>query len=627
MNYRAVRAFLVATLLGPVLALSVHGLAAQEAAQPRKGQSDVSGARTGLVIKRTVRRVILDVVVTDPNGKPVQGLKQQDFKVEEDSKPQRVLSFDVHDFDPLLDFDPKVPTLEPGTFVNVPAEQERGPLYVILYDLVNMEPDDQPYARKQLLNFIQAKPKGSRFAIFVLSDGLHLVQGFTTDNAQLREVMDPKSPRPHIPQIFLYGKNFGRGDSGFMVDVFNYIARFLDGMPGRKNLIWMSSGFPMTLFPSDDDGQSYREKIKQTLDTLARGQVAVYPVDVRGPVVDEARAPKGAAPSGGTYTDYRTGGSGTTNAPASAAGAGGAGYSLLASAYMTENEVAEVTGGHAFFSTNDLAGALSRATETGASYYTLTYSPSNQKYDGKLRTIHLSLAKKGYTLAYRRSYYGIDPDAPALPGKPPAAPNPQLATEPSLPEIRKSTDTLSVNLQHGAPLSHDLLFRAQLQPLGPPALATPEQMVALEEQNPKARRKAKAARSGAPVQVQTIAVNYTLLSRQVSFAGSDTASVPSTLEVAAAAYDADGKMLSSVVDDVQREDSLFTQSNVSGLYRIEQKIDVPLKATWIRVAVHDRKTDRVGALEVALPLPPATQTRTAPSGLPGSEQTAPGKPN
>ncbi len=621
MIHRAVFAFLAATLIAPVLALAVPGLSAQEPTPAGPDQAKASGPSTGLVLRRTVRRVILDVVVTDSTGKPVQGLTQQDFKLEEDNKPQRVLSFDVHDFDPSLDFDPKLPPLEPGTFVNVPAEQERGPLYVILYDLVNMEMDDQPYARKQLLKFIEEKPRGSRFAIFVLSDGLHLVQGFTTDNAQLREVMDPKSPRPHIPQIFLYGKNFGRGDSGFMVDVFNYIARFLDGMPGRKNLIWMSSGFPMTLFPSDDDGQSYREKIKQTLDTLARGQVAVYPIDVRGPVVDEAHAPKGAAPSGGTYTDYRTGGSGTTNAPASAAGSGGAGYSLLASSYMTQTEIAEVTGGHAFFSTNDLTGALTQATNTGASYYTLTYSPSNQKYDGKLRTIHLLLEKKGYTLAYRRSYYGIDPDAPVLPGKHPPASNQQLAAEPKLPEVRSSSDTLSVNLQHGAPLSHDLLFRAELQPLGPPALATAEQMAVIEEQNPKARRKSKTAKSPPPVQIQTIAVNYTMLSRQVSFGASDGSAA---LEVAAAAYDADGKMLSSVVDDVKRGDSLFgQQSNVSGLYRVEQKIDVPVKAASIRIAVHDRKTDRIGAVEIGLPLASASQTRTSPPGLPGSAPAIP----
>ena len=41
--------------------------------------------------------------------------------------------------------------------------------------------------------------------------------------------------------------------------------------------------------------------------------------------------------------------------------------------------------GARFHSTNDVAGALMDATEDGESYYTLTYSPSNLDYDGKVR--------------------------------------------------------------------------------------------------------------------------------------------------------------------------------------------------------------------------------------------------
>src|SRR5262249_52552340 len=48
-----------------------------------------------LVFKSVVRRVVVDVVVTGPDGKPVHGLNREDFSVAEDGKAQRVLSFDV----------------------------------------------------------------------------------------------------------------------------------------------------------------------------------------------------------------------------------------------------------------------------------------------------------------------------------------------------------------------------------------------------------------------------------------------------------------------------------------------------------------------------------------------------
>ena len=94
-----------------------------------------------------MRRVVVDVVVSDAMGNPVRGLTASDFAIAEDGKTQRIHSFDVHDFDSASDSLPKPPaSLPKNTFVNVPAGPERGPLYVLLLDLLNMEVDDQPGA-------------------------------------------------------------------------------------------------------------------------------------------------------------------------------------------------------------------------------------------------------------------------------------------------------------------------------------------------------------------------------------------------------------------------------------------------------------------------------------------------
>jgi VWFA-related protein len=164
-------------VMAVISAFATGTLAAQQEASSKP---ELAGK---IVFKASVRRVIVDVVVTGADGKPVPSLRAADFTVAEDGKPQKILSFDVHDFEPVSDSLPKRPDLPVNTFINLPSGPERGPLYVLLLDLLNMEVNDQPAARKQILNFVLSKPLGTRFAIFVLSDGVHLVQGFTEERA------------------------------------------------------------------------------------------------------------------------------------------------------------------------------------------------------------------------------------------------------------------------------------------------------------------------------------------------------------------------------------------------------------------------------------------------------------
>ena len=227
---------------------------------------------SALIIRQNVRRVIVDVVVSDSDGKPVSGLTAADFSISEDGKPQKTRSFDVHDFDVISDSLPQFPrSLPTNTFVNVPSGPERGPLYVLLLDLIDMGIDDQPRAREQLLKFIRSKPLGTRFAIFVLSDGLYLAQGFTEDRNVLADVLDPKNPHSHIPRIFLSADNYQPYFSGPRALI--QIAKFLADLPGHKNVIWLSASFPSSVMPSSDPATEVlnaSDEIKEATDALAR---------------------------------------------------------------------------------------------------------------------------------------------------------------------------------------------------------------------------------------------------------------------------------------------------------------------------------------------------------------------
>lgn len=564
---------------------------------------------SNLVIKKTVRRVVLDMVVTDQYGRALHGLTPKDFVVKEDGVPQQILSFDVHTLDAGSDF-AKLPPLPPNTFINIPSVPEHGPLYVLLLDLVNTETGDEAYARKELLKFISSKPEGTRFAVFLLAYDLHLVQGFTDDKKVLYDVLNPSNSKSPIPAIFSMQEDLGRGNVGKMVHVITSITQYLNGLSGRKNLIWVAGDFPMQLFPTDGNTAAYRDEVKGALESLTETQTAIYPVDIRGVPIDNAHAPAASTGGGGLDADYRSNsnnGEQPANSTAQEAphpqppgdyhpnvgqAAGNQGYSLLAHSYMIEDEIAGMTGGRAFYSDNGLSAALTEAVEDGADYYTLTYSPSNSKYDGTLRKIKVELSQKGYRLSYRRTYYSVDPDAV------PAQDNTIQAN--SEPATRKQDDSLFANMRHGAPLAHKLYFRAHIHTEGVPTLATAEQMANLQDQPAyfHARSKNHAAKMMSPIKLQTYLVDYTIMTQDKS---NDTQAP--ALEIAAAAYDDQGKMLNGVVENTQTGTGKSAANN-KGIYRAQQEIDAPLNATSIRVAVRDMNTDRVGAMEINLPLQP-----------------------
>ena len=502
-----------------------------------------------LTFKRNVNRVILDVVVTDANGKPVHGLKERDFTVSEDAVKQKILSLDVRDLETPATLVSNLPTLPPNTFTNVPAAPEQGPLYVLLLDLHDTIADDQPYAREQLLKFINSKPPGTRYAIFVLSDGLHLVEGFTADRGRLYAAVDPSQPRPHVPRILI--NNYADVNA---LGALESIADYLDGLPGRKNMIWFSGLFPLPLFAADGVDPGYQAKVVETLRSLARTQTAIYPVDVRGVVAGDNPA-----------TTHKM-------------------VMLLSGDYQIEDGIARITGGHAFYSRNDLNDALSDATELGGNYYTISYSSSNHNYDGKLRNVEVSLSRNGCHLEYRRSYYAYTQEQPTQPER--------KASETFSQE--SPADLLYANMRHGVPTIRDVVFRVHVYPSGAPVFATPEQLANLTQQFSYFDKRQKSeGKKLLSVKLQTYSLDYTIVGR-----------VP-ILDIATAAYDADGELLNTDIEHTMSPGTSQESTPEAGkYYRIQQSFQAPVTAAYMRLGVRDVTADRIGTLEIPLPLSP-----------------------
>jgi VWFA-related protein len=148
---------------------------------PTLGQAtDASSLSSQITtIETTVRRVNVDVIVTDSQGRPVSGLTREDFKVEEDNAPQPIRTFQAYTVDAETSHvAPKIPPLPPNTFLNIAKAPEGGTPTVVLYDALNTPLSEWGRGQQEMLKFLNRLRPVAPVAVVVLSDGPHLVQGF-----------------------------------------------------------------------------------------------------------------------------------------------------------------------------------------------------------------------------------------------------------------------------------------------------------------------------------------------------------------------------------------------------------------------------------------------------------------
>jgi VWFA-related protein len=611
-----------------LLALS-STLMAQAPGTPVAAQEPVT------TLKLSAQRVVLDITVTDAKGKPVPGLTKADFQVAEDGIQQNIRSFEVHTAEPAPAVTP--PKLPTNTFSNLSSAPAGGPTTVILYDLLNTPQEAQPYAHQQLLDFLKQRRNTGQVAIFVLTDKLHMLQGFTEDDNKLIAALNMSKAKGYRSgALQSYGdatqqsdllaetqgnaaaadqagltnssfqsvsnmlKNMQMEETTYLLDqridltaqALEEIARFLIGLPGRKNLLWLSGSFPTGIFPdagaNGRDAESGRQEFNATRNysstivaatgLLDASHVAVYPVDVRGlqtdPLYSAANRPS-VQLGGGSSRDF---------------------FQTQSAEHNTMDTIAENTGGRAFYNTNGLKEAAADAIEQGSVYYTVTYSPTNRAQDGKLRKIKVQLDHPGFQLAYRRTYF-----ADAL-------------EEHARERQEAPVEPLGTALQHGAPASHQLFFEVHIAPQGQPVAATPAEMAQLVRYEAMAttNKKKLAKELSTPTMLQQYVINYGLLPRQLDLRRGPDDKMRGNLEFAAASFNADGQLLSgdrtNIQDVIAPERYAFMLQ--SG-YHMLQSISVPTDARSIRLAVRDLSNGQIGSLEIPLPVVAEASTATA----------------
>jgi VWFA-related protein len=414
-------------------------------------------------IQVTALMVYVDVVVHDSSGHLVRGLTQNDFRVFEDGKPQKIDFFAAHTYD-INAPAPAAPPPANNVFSNVPEQKQTGPVNIILFDLVNTAPGDQQYARKQMLDFLKALPPGQRLALFVLSDQLHIFQSFTGSSDLLvaaAKLINPKDMRLYqsdaelqrdIDYLGRMQNALGR-DPGNSIQAlanqmtfennqasevrqritlmaFSQITRAAAGYPGRKNLFWLSGSFPFSLSQQTqynitaplqystlnmpDMPTADFNAVANTARVIADAQIAVYPIsavglETGGVGIDVSGTSMASLSGSSGNTSYGYGSGNVNHTMGDTLAQQFTNRSALRGAM---NDIAFVTGGQAVFGSNDLSGALRRTLEDGSNYYTLAYRPQNQSWDSKFRKIEVKLSRSGYFLSYRRGYFAV-PEQPS----------------------------------------------------------------------------------------------------------------------------------------------------------------------------------------------------------------------
>lgn len=581
---------------------------------------------TAPTLRVNSRAVVVDVVVTDSSGKPVTGLSRDAFTVTEKGKPQAIAFFEENGKTPPAQ-PVEMPKMPPDIFTNFSPFPQPPAVNVLLLDSLNTHMENQSYVHAQALKFLKGAKPGTRSAIFTMGLGLHFIQGFNDDPAVLMAALNNKKNNEVETAVMLkeqaetnaqqnligamstaeangataaspgmiaalqnfIGENdTSRGFDRMYVTMENLqkLAAFLQGFPGRKNIIWFAEKVPALYVTGSDASGGYasgnpamEQEFKRTLAMLAAARAAIYPVDARGASNLSLYTAENNLSQGVTQSSQLLGATNIGSDYGSTKGSGGFANAMTSESMdrnadqLNAKYIAEQSGGRAFANTNGLADVLDKITSTSSHFYTLSYSPTDSKMDGSYRKIEVKVSGGKYNVSYRRGYFAVED---ALPGS-------SLAVREQ--EVRKlaaqnpqAVDPLLPFMDLGMPQSQQILYKILVVPTTAP-------------QNEPADKKDK----------NHYKVDFAIDLGDLKLDANENAIHTGSLNVSLVVYDRYGNIIS-------REDHLVQLNIKPDVYVLFQKtgvqlhadLDVPKGNFWLRTGIFDRGTGKVGTMEIPL---------------------------
>jgi hypothetical protein len=176
----------------------------------------------------------------------------------------------------------------------------------------------------------------------------------------------------------------------------------VNGYPGRKNLIWISTSFPLTISPDAnaahhlgfEGNRNYGDLVAVATNALADAKVSVYPVNPAGVQTQSfysaTKAPELPGYGQQPYAEARN-----LNRESLSRFSG----------IESMTEVAKQTGGNICINNNDLGECVKTAMDEGSSYYELAYYPDTSNWHGEFHRIIVKSTRPGVQLSYREGYF------------------------------------------------------------------------------------------------------------------------------------------------------------------------------------------------------------------------------
>ncbi len=432
----AVAATLFAIFLFPVKP-------ARAQVQTNTTASDLPATR----LKVTTNLVVVRVVVRDAQGKPVKGLRKEDFKLFDSGKEQSITQFEVEAA--VEPSSPPVVAHKPEPAIAALSSALPGRFLALYFDDQYSSDNDLVQVRKAADDYLAASLQpADRVAIF--SSGA-MLSDFTSDPKQIHEALsrlrssgrapapghdcpdlsdyqalemtrtrapEPLSgpPEPIIAANNAWGlayqealqrdclpsfhplaiKNFFLGQAYKVVgqaEVLTHsdlreleeVVKYTARMPGQRTVIFASPGFLL-----QDDNQFQLERI---INQALHLQVVISSLDPRGLAVIARQSDPSLM--------YNPGSNGTASGAVRRMDQN---REVVAGDVLAQ--VAEGTGGEYFHNNNDMKGGFGRlAGSPGA--YILAFAPKDLKLDGKLHPLKVKLVEReaGYSIQARRNYF------------------------------------------------------------------------------------------------------------------------------------------------------------------------------------------------------------------------------
>jgi VWFA-related protein len=413
--------------------LLIAAVAQAPAQPPAPSRPAAPPSQPAVTFKVDVNYVEIDANVTDAQGAFVRTLTRDDFQVLEDGKPQPLTAFSVVDI-PIERPDPPLfskAAIAPDVASNRTAFEGR--VFVLVIDDLHTRFTRTTRTRAAARQFVERYVGANDIVAVVNTSGfgkgmqdftsnrqlalraIDAAMGFKAESSTAAALADYQMNRdlpgtmsnPNATFNDMQRYNNARNSLQTLRNLADYMA----GMRGRrKAVVYFSEGinYDVTNQLTNRYASDVQREIRDMVAAATRANVSVYSVDPRG----VTSGMEDAIEISGFPTD---GSISTTD--------------LLNEMRLEQDSLrvlAEETGGFAVLNQNDFRTGFGRILEDNSSYYVLGYYPTNDKRDGRFRTVQVKVLKPGLRVRARRGYNAPTAAKKAAASETPARTSPEL---------------------------------------------------------------------------------------------------------------------------------------------------------------------------------------------------------